>query len=101
MKSILFPLAIALGVSAALPAMAEEENNGNDKRASCAEVAKDKWMTEDAIKAKAEELGYKVANMKTEDGCYEVYAIDKDGKKAEVFMHPGTGEVVHVEADEG
>lgn len=48
MKSILLPVMIVLGVSAALPALAEDD----DKRASCAEVAQDKWMTEDAIKAK-------------------------------------------------
>ncbi len=96
MKTVLFSLAIALGVSAALPAMAEDD----DKRASCAEVAKDKWMTEDAIKAKAQELGYTVANLKTEDGCYEVYATDKDGKKMEVFMHPGTGDVVYTKSDD-
>lgn len=96
MKPVLLSLAIVLGVSAALPAMAEDD----DKRASCAEVAKDKWMTEDAVKAKAEAIGYKVAKLKTEDGCYEVYATDKDGKKMEVFMHPGSGEVVYTKSDD-
>lgn len=91
MKSILFVSAIALSATVAMPAFASDE----DKRDTCQEVAKENWMTEDAIKAKATEMGYDVRNLKTEDGCYEIYAIDKDGKKVEAYLHPGTGEVVH------
>lgn len=61
--------------------------------ATC-DVAKDKWMTEDAIKAKAVELGFDARSVKVEGGCYEVYAIGKDGAKVELVMNPETAEVL-------
>ncbi|MBO3761206.1 PepSY domain-containing protein [Ciceribacter sp. L1K23] len=62
-------------------------------------VPKDKWMTEDAMKAKAVELGYDVRQVKVEDGCYEVYGI-KDGKKVEAIFNPETGEQIGSEGDD-
>lgn len=59
-------------------------------------VPQDKWMTEDALKAKAVEMGYDVKKVKIEKGCYEIYAIDKDGNKVEVLMNPETAAVVEV-----
>ena len=61
--------------------------------ATC-DVAKDKWMSEEAIKAKAVELGFDARGVKTEGGCYEVYAIGKDGAKVELVMNPETAEVL-------
>ncbi|KQW29135.1 hypothetical protein ASE36_11755 [Rhizobium sp. Root274] len=60
------------------------------------DAPKDKWMTEDAMKAKATEMGYDVRQVKVEDGCYEVYGI-KDGKKVEAIFNPATGEQVGAE----
>lgn len=61
--------------------------------ASC-DVPQEKWMTEEAIKAKAAELGFDARKVKVEDGCYEVYVIGKDGAKAELVMNPETAEVL-------
>lgn len=79
-------IALALLTSIAAPAFA----------ADMCSVPQDKWMTEDALKAKAVELGYDVKQVKIEKGCYEIYAIDKDGKKVEVLMNPETAAVVEV-----
>ncbi len=57
------------------------------------DAPKDKWMTEDAMKAKATAMGYDVRQVKVEDGCYEVYGI-KDGQKVEAIFNPATGEQV-------
>ncbi|MHA7968347.1 PepSY domain-containing protein [Rhizobium sp. CAU 1783] len=66
---------------------------------SCGNAPKDKWMTEDALKAKATGMGFDVRQVKVEDGCYEVYGI-KDGKKVEAIFNPETGEQVGAEGDE-
>jgi hypothetical protein len=36
---------------------------------------------------------------KTTSGCYEIYGYNKDGKKAEVYFNPVTGEIVENNVD--
>lgn len=61
----------------------------------CTTEPKDKWMSQDAIKAKIAEMGYKnIKTFKISGPCYEIYGYTKDGKKAEVYFNPVTGEVV-------
>lgn len=66
----------------------------------CPNVPRDQWMSDAALTEKAKSLGYDVRSIKAEDGCLEAYAIDKDGKRAEVYFHPTTGEVLQVKADD-
>ncbi len=64
----------------------------------CTSEAKDKWMTEDAMKAKVTELGYeRIKTFKVSGSCYEIYGYTKDGKKAEVYFNPVNGDVVKAE----
>lgn len=70
--------------------------HAEDESTKC-DVPKDKWMTEDAMKAKAKELGLDVRKIKIENGCYEVYAIDSKGKKVEQIFNPETGVQVGTE----
>ena len=51
------------------------------------------WMTEDAMKAKAVEMGYEVSGLKQEDGCWEVKG-KKDGAMVEAYFNPKTAELV-------
>ena len=97
MKSVLFASAALLAAAAAMPAFASD--NDMDNTSSCQEVAKSDWMSQDAAKAKAAEMGLTVKKLKVEDGCYEIYAIDKDGKRVEAYMHPGTGKIVKSKTD--
>ena len=83
--------AIAAGMIAT-PALATEQSCGNAPRGQ--------WMTQDALKQKATAMGYDVRRIKEEDGCYEVYAIDSKGMKAEVYFHPVTGEAVQTKMDD-
>lgn len=85
MKKIILASLIA---SAAFGSAAFAESDN-----ACGNVPKDKWMTEDAIKAKAVAMGYEVRQVKVEGTCYEVYGI-KDGKKVEDLFNPETGEQV-------
>ena len=59
----------------------------------CKSYDQSEWMTEDAMKAKAVELGYEVSGLKQEDGCWEVKG-KKDGAKVEAYFDPKTAELV-------
>ena len=49
-------------------------------------------MKEADFKAKVEAEGYKIKTFKvTKDNCYEIYGVDKDGKKVEIYFNPETG----------
>lgn len=73
-----------------ISALASGIAHAEDESTKC-DVPKDKWMSEDAMKAKAKELGLDVRKIKVENGCYEVYAIDAKGKKVEEIFNPETG----------
>lgn len=84
MNRALAAMIMAIGVAAAIPAYAKDG-------ASCGSVPKEKWLTEEAVKAKMKELGYDVRSIKPEYGCYEVKAVDKSGARIEINVHPETG----------
>lgn len=73
---------------AAVPALAEEEG------AACTTAPTEQWIGEEAAKAKATALGYEVRRVKVENDCYEIYAIDTNKAKAEIYLDPVTGAVV-------
>ena len=59
-----------------------------------------KWMTIDQAAAKARAHGYRdIREVERDDGCWEVYATDKNGYRVEVYMHPVTGRIVKIERD--
>jgi len=66
---------------------------------TCTKEAKGKWLSEDAMKQKIAEMGYKdIKTFKTTSGsCYEIYGHNAEGKKAEVYFNPVTAEVVKAE----
>ena len=75
--------AFALTLLAA-PVLAEEKCN----------VPKDEWRSEAELSAELTGKGWTISNIKTEDGCYEVYGKDDKGTRVEVFVNPKTFEVV-------
>jgi hypothetical protein len=66
--SALVILALAAG-----PAFAEGK---------CAAGPKSTWQPKSALESYLRADGYKVKQIKVEGGCYEVYATDKSGKRA-------------------
>ena len=68
---------------------------------TCTSASRDKWMSEDQMKAKIAEMGYKdIRTFKTTKGnCYEIYGHDKEGRKAEVYFDPTDGHIVKQEID--
>ena len=55
-------------------------------------VPQDKWMKEADFKKNLEAQGYQIKTFKVSKGkCYEIYGLDKAGKKVEIYFDPATG----------
>lgn len=67
----------------------------------CTTEPQDKWLSEDVMKQKITDMGYKNIKVfkKTMSGCYEIYGHTAEGKKAEVYFNPVTGAVVEKNID--
>jgi len=62
---------------------------------NCTDQPKDKWMSEEAFKKKAEAEGYKIRKFKQPGTCYEIYGTDKSGKDVEIYFNPVDGSIAH------
>ena len=62
----------------------------------CTSAPRSEWRSVDDIKTAAEALDYQVNRVKSEDSCYEIYALDKNGKRVEVYFDPVSLNVVRV-----
>jgi hypothetical protein len=62
----------------------------------CTTAAEASWMSEDATKDLLLKQGYKeVREIEVTDGrCYEVYAVDAQDDKVELYLDPTNGNVV-------
>lgn len=80
MKRTLIATTVLLSGLAAAPAFASEDCN----------VAKADWQPREALRQQLEAKGWDVKRLKTEDGCYEAYAIDEKGNRVEAYFNPMT-----------
>ena len=86
MKPATLP-ALALALVAATAAQAEESCNqpvGN-------------WKSREAVHAMASERGWTLKRIKIDDGCYEIYGTDQEGRRFEAKIDPVTLDVLEVE----
>ena len=83
-------LAASAWLGAAGPALADND------ALKCTQAEKSTWMSEDATKDLLLKQGYQeVRKIKVTEGqCYEVYGIDAQGEKVEVYLDPTNGNVV-------
>jgi hypothetical protein len=72
---------IALCFASAGPALAAGK---------CSTAPQSKWQPKSALETQLQTDGYKVRQIKVESGCYEVYATDKDGKRANMAFNAET-----------
>ena len=68
-------------VAAAGPAFAEGK---------CTSAPKSKWQPRSALESQLQADGYSIRQIKVEGGCYEVYATDKNGKRANMAFNAET-----------
>lgn len=71
--------------------------NASDDYDDCSKAPRSEWRTQDDAKAAAKAQGYKVSRVKVDDGCYELYARDRSGKRLELYVDPVTLKIVKVE----
>ena len=90
MRKIIAITAASLMIAATIPAYASGED------VSCGQSAGAQRLSVQAITQKAAGMGYDVRKVKREDGCFEVYAIGKNGARVEIYMNPVTGAVLKI-----
>jgi hypothetical protein len=83
-------VAAAAWTGAAGGALADNED------LKCTAAEQSSWMSEDATKDFLIKQGYKeIRSIEATDGhCYEVYAVDAQGEKIELYLDPTNGDVV-------
>lgn len=84
---LLVQMTLALVASASITGSAFAENS------KCTTVPKANWMSMDAVKSKAIDLGYDVRSIRREGSCYEIKAMI-NGKRREVVFNPADGQLV-------
>jgi hypothetical protein len=84
MRSHLILPALVLAAAVATPALARDRLN----------VPRDQWLSPAQITEKLSSQGYKVTEIETDDGAYEVDLVDKNGTRIEAHVHPATGEML-------
>jgi len=60
----------------------------------CTTAPQSQWLPLDALKAKAEAQGYKVQKAKIAKACGEIYALDPNNARTELFVDPTSGEII-------
>jgi hypothetical protein len=59
----------------------------------CTTAPQTQWLSLEALQTKVEALGYKVQKAKLKNACGEIYALDKNGARVELFVDPTSGEI--------
>ena len=81
MKTMFALAALAVAAVAVSPAYAAGK---------CATGPKSAWQPKSALESQLQTEGFTVKQIKTENGCYEVYAADKDGKRVNMAYNAQT-----------
>jgi hypothetical protein len=85
------PVAVlAFTVAASGAALASDDDSGFS-------ASRDQWMTIPQVTEKLASQGYDVRQVRAEGGGYELYAVDKQGKRVEALVNPVTGEILRAE----
>lgn len=60
----------------------------------CTNAPQNQWLSMQDLQAKVEALGYKVQKAKLKNACGEMYTIDKNGGRVELFVDPTSGQII-------
>lgn len=55
------------------------------------------WQLREAVRAMAADRGWTLRRIKIDDGCYEVYGTDSQGRRFEAKIDPATLEIIEIE----
>jgi len=59
----------------------------------CTAVPQNQWLSVEALRSEVEALGYKVQKAKLKNACGELYTLDKNGSRVELFVDPTSGQI--------
>jgi hypothetical protein len=62
----------------------------------CTTEPESKWLPLETLTAKVEAMGYSVQKAKLKAACGEIYALDKNGARTELFVDPTSGQIVAI-----
>ena len=60
----------------------------------CTTAPENQWLPMQQLQAKVEAMGYKVQKGKLKNACGELYTLDKDGNRVELFVDPTNGQII-------
>ena len=60
----------------------------------CTNAPQSQWLSIKDLQTKVEAQGYKVRKAKLKKACGELYALDKNGNRTELFVDPTNGKIV-------
>lgn len=83
--AILTAAAVTLGTAAA---------QGGSLGKPCTSAPETQWLPMQQLQAKVEAQGYKLQKAKLKNACGELYTLDKNGNRVELFVDPTTGQIV-------
>lgn len=83
----------ALAAAAAILGLASSAQAGSLGR-PCTSAPETQWLSMQELQAKVETLGYKVQKAKLKNACGELYTLDKNGNRVELFVDPTNGRIV-------
>jgi hypothetical protein len=85
------PILVAAAAAAAMLCSASASAQFVDHDAvKCAPVPKEEMRSQMELQRKLTSEGWKVRQVKTFNGCYEVYGFDEKGERTEAFFDPKT-----------
>ena len=60
----------------------------------CTNAPESQWLSIKDLQAKVEAQGYTVKKAKLKKACGELYTLDKNGQRVELFVDPTNGKIV-------
>jgi hypothetical protein len=83
--ALIFLTAVMLGAAATA--------EGGSLGRPCTTAPQTEWLSLEVLQTKVEALGYKVQKVELKNACGEIYALDKNGARVELFVDPTSGEI--------
>ncbi len=60
----------------------------------CTSAPEAQWLPMTQLQAKVEAQGYTVQKAKLKNACGELYTLDKNGNRVELFVDPTNGQII-------
>ena len=83
----------ALGVAVVMLGAGATANAGSLGK-PCTLAPEAKWLPMQQLQAKVEVQGYKVQKAKLKNACGELYTLDQNGNRVELFVDPTNGQII-------